>query len=45
MEKQIIENYARQLVDAGYRIHKKLGPGLLLKSKLSILFCMFMLHS
>jgi len=29
MEKQGIENYARQVVDAGYRIHKELGPGLL----------------
>jgi hypothetical protein len=29
MEKQKIENWARQLVDAGYRLHKELGPGLL----------------
>jgi GxxExxY protein len=29
MEKQAIEYYAKQVVDAGYRIHKELGPGLL----------------
>jgi GxxExxY protein len=29
MEKQAIEYYAKQLVDAGYRVHKELGPGLL----------------
>jgi len=29
MEKQAIEYYATQVVDAGYRIHKELGPGLL----------------
>ena len=29
MEKQDIENYAKQIVDAGYRVHKELGPGLL----------------
>lgn len=29
MEKQAIEYCAKQLVDAGYRVHKELGPGLL----------------
>jgi GxxExxY protein len=29
MEKHSIEYYAKQLVDAGYRVHKELGPGLL----------------
>jgi GxxExxY protein len=29
MEKQAIEYYAKQIVDAGFRIHKELGPGLL----------------
>jgi len=29
MEKQEIEHYAKQVVNAGYRIHKELGPGLL----------------
>jgi GxxExxY protein len=29
MEKQAIEYYAKQIVDAGYRVHKELGPGLL----------------
>jgi len=29
MEKQVIEYYANKLVDAGYRVHKELGPGLL----------------
>jgi GxxExxY protein len=29
MEKQAIEYYAKQLFDAGYRVHKELGPGLL----------------
>jgi GxxExxY protein len=29
MEKQLIEYYARQIVDAGFRVHKELGPGLL----------------
>ncbi len=29
MEKQRIEYYAKQTVDAGYRVHKELGPGLL----------------
>jgi len=29
MEKQKIEFYARQIVDAGYRVYKELGPGLL----------------
>jgi GxxExxY protein len=29
MEKQVIEYYAKQIVDAGYRVHKELGPGLM----------------
>ena len=29
MEKQEIEYYASQIVDAGFRVHKELGPGLL----------------
>jgi len=29
MEKQEIKYYAKQLVDAGFRVHKELGPGLL----------------
>jgi GxxExxY protein len=29
MEKQKVEYYAKQLVDAAYRVHKELGPGLL----------------
>jgi len=29
MEKQEIEYYAKHLVDAGFRVHKELGPGLL----------------
>ncbi len=29
MEKQASEYYAKQLVDAAYRVHKELGPGLL----------------
>lgn len=29
MEKQEIEYYAKQVVDAGFRVHKELGPGLL----------------
>ena len=29
MEKNRIEGYARQIVDAGYKVHKELGPGLL----------------
>jgi GxxExxY protein len=29
MEKQLMEFYAKQVVDAGYRVHKELGPGLL----------------
>lgn len=29
MEKHIMEYYARQIVDSGYRVHKELGPGLL----------------
>jgi len=29
MEKQKIEFFAKQLVDAGFRVHKELGPGLL----------------
>ena len=29
MEKQLIEYYARQIVDAGFRVHRELGPGLL----------------
>jgi GxxExxY protein len=29
MEKQMIEFNAKQIVDAGYRVHKELGPGLL----------------
>ena len=29
MEKQAFEYCARQIVDAGYRVHKELGPGLL----------------
>ncbi len=29
MENQKIDHYAHQLVDAGYRVHKELGPGLL----------------
>jgi len=29
MEKYRIEFYARQIVDAGYRVHRELGPGLL----------------
>jgi GxxExxY protein len=29
MEKRLIEFYARQIVDAGYTVHKELGPGLL----------------
>jgi hypothetical protein len=29
MEKQKVEYYARQLVDAAYRVHKELGPRLL----------------
>ena len=37
MEKQIIEYYASQIVDASYRVHKELGPGLL-ESVLSVLF-------
>jgi GxxExxY protein len=27
MEKKTIEYYASQIVDAGYRVHKELGPG------------------
>ena len=29
MEKQQIEYYAKELVDAGNRVHKEPGPGLL----------------
>ena len=29
MEKQIIEYFASQIVDASIRVHKELGPGLL----------------
>jgi len=29
MEKQLMEFYAKQVVDAGFRVHKELGPGLL----------------
>jgi hypothetical protein len=29
MEKQSIENYAPQIVDSPYRVHKEPGPGLL----------------
>jgi GxxExxY protein len=29
MKKTEVEYYAQQLVDAGYRVHKELGPGLL----------------
>ena len=29
MDKQLIEFYAKQIVDAGYHVHKELGPGLL----------------
>lgn len=29
MEKQRIEIYAKQIVDAGYKVHNELGPGLL----------------
>jgi GxxExxY protein len=29
MEKQVIDYYAKQIVDAGYRVHKELGPGLM----------------
>jgi GxxExxY protein len=29
MEKQMIEFFVKQIVDAGYRVHKELGPGLL----------------
>jgi GxxExxY protein len=29
MEKQQLERIATQVVDAGYRVHKELGPGLL----------------
>jgi GxxExxY protein len=29
MEKQTFDYYAKQVVDAGYRVHKELGPGLL----------------
>ena len=29
MEKLKIEYFAKQIVDAGYRVHKELGPGLL----------------
>ena len=29
MEKQVIDYYAKQIVDAGYRVHKELGPRLL----------------
>jgi GxxExxY protein len=29
MEKQKVEYYAKQLVDAAYRVYKELGPGLL----------------
>ncbi len=29
MEKQLIELYAKHIVDAGYNVHKELGPGLL----------------
>jgi GxxExxY protein len=29
MEKQLMEYYAKQVVDSGYRVHKELGPGLL----------------
>ena len=29
MEKRAFEYYAKQIVDAGYRVHKELGPGLL----------------
>jgi GxxExxY protein len=29
MEKQLIEFYAKQIVDAGYNVHNELGPGLL----------------
>jgi GxxExxY protein len=29
MKKQIIEYFASQIVDASYRVHKELGPGLL----------------
>jgi len=37
MEKQRIEYFAKELVDAGYRVHKELGPGLL---ESVYLFCM-----
>ena len=29
MDKQLMEFYAKQVVDAGFRVHKELGPGLL----------------
>jgi len=29
MAKERVEYYAKQIVDAGYRVHKELGPGLL----------------
>ena len=29
MEKHQLERIATQVVDAGYRVHKELGPGLL----------------
>jgi GxxExxY protein len=29
MERRLIEFYAKQIVDAGYTVHKELGPGLL----------------
>ena len=37
MEKQEIEYNAKQLVDAGFRVHKELGPGLL---ESTYLFCL-----
>jgi GxxExxY protein len=29
MEKQLVEIYAKKIVDAGYNVHNELGPGLL----------------
>ena len=29
MEKHVMEYYAKQIVNAGYRVHKELGPGLM----------------
>jgi hypothetical protein len=38
-EKQRIEYFASQIVDASYRIHKETGPGLIFQEKIELKGC------